>query len=108
MKLIILKPDQTREFTASVNVLSPGETEPQVCTVRFVELDRERLEQALTDADALLRRIVVHVDGLADAEGNDLPYSAEVLEALLRRAYVREALLRTYTDHITGERRLGN
>ena len=123
MKLIVLDKDATREFTCAVKVNVPGESEPAFFDVTYVELPRDQitvlseapvgtsraaLRKYAERADNVARKIIAKVSGVVDADGKEIPWTPALLEALLQRPYIREAMIGTYTRQIMGERELGN
>lgn len=122
MQLIVLDQDATREFGAPVDIWVPGATEPQRCTVTYLEKSRDQLKtelgidaasEALTVAgdqvDAFLRDTVRRIDGLVDADKQPLTWSEALWPAILARPYIVQGIITTYTRHILGgERSRGN
>jgi hypothetical protein len=53
----------------------------------------------------MLERIVVHVGGLADEKGAELPWNDRVRGQLFGLPYARLALVRGYFDGVAGARR---
>lgn len=104
----MLKIVKNPEFTALVTVHVPtdrGKVEHQF-KVRFRALTRS--EEAQYDAfnaastDDFLRRIVVGWEGLQDDEGNTLEFSETAVNTLIDLHYVRQALVQTYVEAISG------
>jgi hypothetical protein len=104
---------ETPEFTHTVRVMVPtdGGHAEQTFRARFRVLRTSEVEAFETDSiDGLLdmlRAVFVGAEDLVDAEGNALPWSDAVRDALLDLPYVRAALARTYWDAIT-KARAGN
>ena len=76
MKLIVLDKDATREFTATVKVNVPGESEPAFFDVTYIELPRDQItvlsEAPVGQSRAALRKYAERVFP-ADAGMNHPP-----------------------------------
>jgi hypothetical protein len=60
-------------------------------------------EGGTTDAD-ILRRVVIRVGGVADADGKTLDYMPELLERLIKIPFCRAALVTTYFEAASGKK----
>lgn len=45
------------------------------------------------DANQILLENVVNIDGVKDADDNDVPFSKDLLKALIEESYIRNALI---------------
>lgn len=100
-------------FTREVKVQVPtGEGfEEQTFKATFRAIDDEEAEGIsflkVSAVKAHLRKIIVSFDDLCDEAGNAVAYSDAIREDMIKRAYVRIALLEKYASALTQER-VGN
>lgn len=52
----------------------------------------------------MLKRVVRRVTGVADADGNALDYTPELLERIITKTYIRVALVNSYWDANSGKK----
>lgn len=80
--------------------------------VDYVLLPQEQYDSAIetaregsgnSDID-ILKRVVRRVGQIADADGNALDYTPELLDRLLSKTYVRVALINAYWDANAGKK----
>ena len=94
------------QFTHTVKVRVPvdGGHEEQSFKARFRVVDAEELARVERDEGrrAAIRRILVSMEELADAEGNLVSYSDALRDQLLQQTYVEIAIYLTYLDGVTG------
>lgn len=66
---------------------------------------QERLvsDKSMTDAD-LIRELLVGWSGLADEQGQEIPYSGETAEELIDIPYFHDAVRDAIVDHLVGDR----
>ena len=94
--------DEKPTFTRTVTVQVPkGEGhDAQTFKASFNVLDDDEFDAiTLGDAEkvkAMLRKMVCGMEDLANAVGEVVPFSEEILELMLRKSYVRVALVRAY------------
>ncbi|HEU0282324.1 MAG TPA: hypothetical protein VFQ99_00950 [Gallionella sp.] len=55
------------------------------------------------DAD-ILRRVVRRLEGFADADGKAIDFTPELLERVIRKSYIRAALMATYFEVCAGKK----
>lgn len=80
-----------------------GGFDDHLVDVTFRALDQDRADELLRREDKdFLREVVRHITPVCDSAGNEIPYSAELLERLLKKAFVRTALIRTYFEAVSG------
>lgn len=105
----MFKIQQNPEFSHKVKVRVPvdGGFADQEFTARFRVLPWSKVQAHDNDPAEQLRCILVGWEGIADDDGNDVPYSDAAREQLIDLIYVRLALLRTYTDAVV-KARAGN
>ncbi len=105
--------DAKPTFTRTVTALVPrGEgVDPQSFKATFNVLDDEDIDGVpLGDVEKvkeLLRKMVIGLDELVDAAENAVPFSDQVLELVLKKSYVRLALIKAYYSG-ADEGRTGN
>jgi len=105
--------DEKPVFTRTVTTMVPkGEGhEPQTFKATFNALDDEEIDGVpVGDTEkvkVLLRKMVTGLEDIADAAGEAVPFSDELLEFMLKKSYVRIALLNAYFSG-TVEGRSGN
>ncbi|UGA45955.1 phage tail assembly chaperone [Bradyrhizobium quebecense] len=96
-----------RTFTHDVAVLVPIDAghEEQTLKTTFNFLDTEELKdfdlRTLEGSTAFLNAIVASFHDLVDGDGGPVPYSEELRNRLIRRQYVRSALLSHYGEAVT-------
>lgn len=96
--------DPNPQFTHEVKISVPvnGGFAPQSFKATFRVLDAgEAAAFDLTDADGstdFLRRVLVSLDDIVDANDAQVPYNDQLRDQLLGLPYVRLALARTYFD----------
>lgn len=79
---------EKHEFTGVFNILPQSEYE-------------KRLKTAKNDAE-LIKGFLVGWEGLADENGELLPFSAEVIDELAQYPYIRNGILRAYGEAAAG------
>lgn len=94
------------QFTHTVKVRVPvdGGHEDQSFKARFrvvdtAEVGKIELEEG---RGAAVKRILVSMDELADADGNPVSYSDALRDQLIQLPYVEIALYRTYLEAVVG------
>jgi len=90
-----------------------GAVQKHEITADFLLLPQDQLDDLMTasrdseggsvDVD-ILRRVVKRITGVADADGKALDYTAELLERLIKKAYIRSALVTTYFEAASGKK----
>jgi len=107
----MFKVTEDRRFTHDVKVMVPtdgGHSEESFkAEFRVVDIDNLGDTASLEGQQETLRRVVVSMSELVDDEKNEMPYSDELRDRLIRVPYVRSALLQTYLRAIT-KTRAGN
>ena len=69
----------------------------------FLVLDQDELEEASNGSDLQFAQAVIKGwDGVGDELGDELPFTAENLERLVKISYFREGLRFAYFDCING------
>lgn len=66
-----------------------------------MELSRE--SDGYVDRD-ILRRVVKRLSGVADAEGKALDYTPDLLEKMIKKPFVRNAMISTYFEAAAGKK----
>jgi hypothetical protein len=103
--------DKTPTFTVPVPLVLEGIDEPQTFRATFRAItDEEAIAADSTTVEgfkAFLRKIVVQLHDLEDDEGKPLASSQEVIELMISRLYVRQALQAAYWKAVL-RARLGN
>jgi len=102
-----------RNWPVIINVPQDGgATQKQEITADFLLLPQDQLDELASasrdgegsiDAD-ILRRVVKRLGGVADAEGKALDYTSELLERVIKKTYVRSALVSTYFEVSAGRK----
>lgn len=101
------------EFTHTVPVMVPvdGGYDKQTLKCRYRVLPADELTRHDTmspeGTEVYLRAIVVRFEDVVDDAGNHLPHSDALMTKLLQVAYVRQAVMRAYTEAMS-KARLGN
>ena len=94
------------QFTHTVKVRVPvdGGHEDQSFKARFRVIDTDEVaEIELKEGrKAAVKRILVSMDELTDADGNPVSYSDALRDQLIQLPYVEIALYRTYLEAVTG------
>jgi hypothetical protein len=90
-----------------------GAVQKNEISADFLLLPQDQLDDLMTasrdseggsiDAD-ILRRVVKRLTGIADADGKALDYSDELLERLIKKPFVRSALVSTYFEASAGKK----
>jgi len=89
-----------------------GNTAKHEIAVDYLLLPQDQLDDLVAssregdgsiDAD-ILRRVVKRVSGVADAEGKALDHSPELLDRMIRKPYVRSAMISTYFEATSGRK----
>ena len=97
-------------FTHKVNTRAPvdGGFEEQAFKATFRVIDPEEADtfdiSTIKGSSGFLRRVVVKLDELADAEGKAVEWNDAVFDAVLRLPWARSALARTYFGAVSGAR----
>lgn len=90
------------EFTESVPVVVPGEAEVQRITTRFRAIDTDDINWASDEeVKAFLDEAVITFDDLGDDQKRPIVCTPEIRAKLLRRPYIRVALVRSYVLAVT-------
>lgn len=100
-------------FTWTVRVPVPGADDYQHAELPLLfqavdqpELDRMRglgpADGPPPTEDEIVRQVVKGWPSLLDADGNDVPFSADALEKLMAAPMVRVAIVATYLSAMTG------
>lgn len=87
---------QKHEITADFLLLPQNELD------ELIEASRDA-EDGSVDRD-ILRRVVKQLGDVADAEGKAIDYTPELLERMLKKAYIRAALISTYFEASSGKK----
>ena len=101
---IAAEPTFRHEVKARVPVDGGHREESFQATFRVIppeEADTFDLSMTTGSTD-FLKRVIVRLDEIADAEGKALEWSDEVLEAVVRLPWARTALARAYFAAIAG------
>lgn len=102
-----------RNWPVIINVPQDGGTiKAQEINADFLLLPQEQIDEQLTlaregDGNAdieILRRVVKGIGGVADSDGKAIAYTPELLEKLLKKPYVRSALVNTYFEAAAGKK----
>lgn len=86
---------QKHEITADFLMLPQDQIDDQMASSRDSE--------GHVDAD-ILRRVVKRIGGVADVDGKVIDYTPELLEKMIKKAYVRAALVNTYFEAASGKK----
>ena len=101
---IVDEPTFSHEVTARVPV--DGGFREETFTATFRVIDPEEADEfdltTTAGSTAFLRRTVVKLDDVGDAQSKLLEWSDEVRDAALRLPWARSALARTYFAAISG------
>lgn len=88
-----------------------GTVQQHQITADFLLLPHTELDEmaAALEGDGrldveMLRRVVKRVGNVSDANGAVLDSSPELIERLLKKAYVRAALIKTYHEAASGQK----
>ncbi|MBN9504918.1 MAG: hypothetical protein J0I69_02735 [Altererythrobacter sp.] len=104
MFIVTDEPTFTHDVTARVPV--DGGFAEETFKATFRVIDPEEVDSfvlATTEgAAAFLKRVIVRLDGIADAEKRPVEWSDQVRDAVLRLPWARSALARTYFTAISG------
>ncbi len=106
----MFKIDENPSFTRNVKVNVPkGDGhEQQTFKATFNVVDDEVVDGvALNDAanvKAALREMLAGMEDLVNTAGEAIPYSEEIREHMLKRPYVRLALIAAYYSGVTDNR----
>lgn len=97
------KPTFTHRVEANMPVDGGFETQTWKTTFELIPLeDADSYSNSVADTTEFLKRIVVSMDELADAEGRPIEYNDDVRDAVLRLPWARLALLRAYGKGAAG------
>lgn len=102
---IVTEPTFTHPVTAKVPVDGGGFLEEKFkATFRVIAPDEADAFDLLTNegSTAFLKRVVVRLDELGDAEGQPIEFSEQVFDAALKLPWARGALARTYFAAVSG------
>ncbi|MEL7838385.1 MULTISPECIES: hypothetical protein [Citromicrobium] len=99
----------TRKVTAHV---PDGDGQvPETFKATFRSIPPEEADEfnlmSTEGASEFLRRVVVRLDDIGDAQGKPVDYSDEVRDQVIRLPWARGALARTYFEEVRGAK-LGN
>lgn len=94
------------EFTHPVTVMTPvdGGHREDTFRARFAVVSAEEQADLLAandDGETFLRKIVVGLEDIVDAEGKPVPFSPELLTAMLGLRWVRLGLIAAYSRAVT-------
>lgn len=89
-----------------------GTTQKQEISADFLLLPQEQIDEQLVlsregdgNADAdILRRVILRVSGVADSDGKAIDYTADLLERLMKKPFIRAALVSTYFEAAAGKK----
>lgn len=89
-----------------------GTTQKHEITADFLLLPQDQIDEQLNssrDSDGnadtdILRRVVQRISGVADADGKMIDYSPALLEKLLKKSYIKQALVTTYFEASAGKK----
>ena len=108
---VLLRADEPRTFEAPVDILPPGRDESSEFRARFIERPGEDLLRLTARRGDMTRKALADIlagwDGICDAQGAPLPFSAETLDLLHQRPYLRHGITRAYLREIKGEGEAG-
>ena len=97
------EPTFTHDVEALVPVDGGHEKQTFKATFRVVspdELEQYNLNETISSAE-FLKRVVVKLHDIGDAEGNAMEWSDRVFEQVLKLPYARGALARAYFSAMT-------
>lgn len=85
-----------------------GGVQKQEISVDYLLLPQDQIDEIIgaegySDGD-LLRIVVRRVTGVGDADGKALDYTPELLGRLIRKQYVRAAMVTTYFEAASGKK----
>lgn len=111
--VILLSPEESRDFVAPVTVRTPGEEGDSEISITYRERTTDVLAQIARDRNrisrSLLQSILVDWSGFEDLNEQPIPYSPATLDMVLLRPYLSLPIINTYIRQISGrERDLGN
>lgn len=89
-----------------------GTTRAHQINADFLLLPQDKYNEQLEisrDSDSgadteMLRRVVKRLDGVADADGKPLDYTPDLLDKMLKKAFVRSALFDAYNEANSGKK----
>ena len=98
------EPTFTHEVKARVPVDGGFQEERFKATFRVVDPDEAAKfdMMSIDGSTGFLKRVVVRLDDIGDAEGKPLEWSDAVFDAVLRLPWARSALARTYFMAVSG------
>ena len=102
--MFVLKEDDGA-FTWPVEIKVPTDDgyKKHKIKVTFKIIDQDRIDELLRNVDNdLLREVVLGWKGVQDEDGNEIPFSDDVLERLLKKGFVRTALAHDYIRGVNG------
>lgn len=104
MFTISTEPQFTHDISARVPVDGGYRTEDFKATFRVIDPDEIEQFDLSTGDDStdFLKRVVVKLDDIGDAQGEPVEWSDEVLEKVLKLPWARGALARGYFAAIKG------
>lgn len=104
MFTIAKEPTFTHEVTARMPVDGGFREESFKATFRVIDPEEAQAFDLTTTegSSGFLKRVVVKLHEIGDAEGKPIEWSDEVLAAVLRLPWARAALARTYFGAIAG------
>lgn len=102
--MFVLKKDHS--FTWPVHVGIPvddGKYDVKTFSVKFEAIDQDRITDLLTGSDGdLLKEVVTGWSDYAGIQGNEIPFSDEERDKLLKIPYVRAAMVKAFFEAING------
>lgn len=104
MFTVTKEPRFTHDVTARVP--TDGGFREETCKATFRVIDPEEagaFDLMTTEGSTgFLKRVVVRIEDIADAEGKPIEWSDDVRDAVLRLPWARSALARTYFSAVAG------
>ena len=75
-----------------------GKVTPATITAEFEVLDTEEIDRVGNEGGDVLSRALIGWHGVADEDGNDIPFTEENKKSFLGITYVRAALYNAYAE----------
>ncbi len=106
MSFVLTKKIKEVDWLVTVNVpVDGGKTEDHEFTARFKLLSdddyNKAVQEAASDTD-LISKILIGWEGLIDDDGKAVKYSKKTLKDLCKFPFVRNSIVRAYTQAIQG------
>lgn len=104
-------PGAEKKFKQTVTFSEPMETgrfAKRQFQAMFIEIDTDEIKTLMREAEdedaggrELLKRAVVDLEGIKTAEGEDAEFTPDLLDVLMKRVYIRAAMVKAYFNGIT-------